>query len=177
MNSSAQTGVINFYTPHVSGHHYAFINPHGYCLNANIGEIYSGDGTYTGFPYLKVSFEGDNFADYLNFSISVSSPEQSWVLLSNIIYSPILMNHTGCPINTYGYPYGAKNGQYPKIRISVTRKSNAPDDLFTCKLIRLKMRLYNAGNNCDPISPEKSIDIWVSNFAPIFEKEDFENND
>jgi hypothetical protein len=177
MKSSSQTGVINFYTPEISGHHYSFINSNPYLLNAEIGEIYSADSYYHDGLYLKVIFEGDNFSDYLNFSISVASPEISWALLPNIITSPYNIVKLNCPVGTTGYPFGAKIDKYPKIRITVTKKSSAPDELFTCKLIRLKMRLYNGNNECQPISPEKSLDIWVSNYSPIYNKSDFENND
>ena len=175
LKASSQTGVINFYTPHISGHHYAFINSHGYYLDAHVGEIYSGDGSYTGLPFLKVSFEGDNFSDYLNFNIWVTSPEQNWPTISNPISGLVSIPGANC---SQGYTYAAKSGQYPKIGITVTRKSNAPNDLFTCKLIRLKMELFKlVSGQCYSISSEKSIDIWVSNFAPIYDRADFENND
>ncbi|MDZ4667820.1 MAG: T9SS type A sorting domain-containing protein, partial [bacterium] len=172
--AKSQTGVINYFTPNVNGHHYAFLNSKAIIWEAQIGEVWTADANYTGLPYLKVSFSGDNFNDYFSIKIIVESPQNPWAF-----YNPIMdeINIPDQTIPARGIPYASKAGNYAKIRIRASRKPTAPDDAFSCKLITVHLECFKKyGNTVLSISPARAIDLWVSNYSPILNKVDFEDN-
>jgi hypothetical protein len=130
--ANAQTGVINLSTPEYTGEGHAFVNTKAFIQNAKIGEIYSEDAIYEAYSYMQANFAGDNYSPYFNISLSIESADGGtvWVGIPNPtgLYS-LNLNCTSNP----GYPYRAKVNKSAIIRISITRKLNAPDNDFRCK--------------------------------------------
>ncbi|MCG9879892.1 MAG: T9SS type A sorting domain-containing protein [Bacteroidia bacterium] len=174
----AQTGVINLSTLMDGNEGYAHINSQAYVLDAKIGEIYTDDPSFTQYPYLKVDYTNFDFAAYFDVSFTVETAPGGGVLgVANP--APLTQIPNPCVSGYMGYPYVAKSGGSAIIRIKITRKLSAPDNNFKCQSFQIKLRLFKKDNiDCaTAISPERKLNIYVSDFSTVFNKADFENNE